>query len=99
MTFFSLLAHAVQNFFRLFAGFFIHAGRFDLFLKFSYIGYIFRVHVIQLFLQIVDLLFQGSFPVKLFLIVFLRVLCFRGNFCHFHKFLHRFLNQAVSVLY
>ena len=99
MAFLSFLTHAVQDLFRLFAGFFIHAGGFDLLLEFSYIRYIFRVHVIQFFLQIVNLLFQGSFPVKLLLIVFLRVLCFRGNFCHFHKFLHRFLNQAVSVLY
>ena len=57
------------------------------------------MHVIQLFLEIVDLLFQRGFPVELFLVAFLRLLSFRGYFGDFHKLIDGLADQFIAAAY
>ena len=86
VAFLPLLAHPVQNLFRfLFCGF-IHAGPRDFSFEFPDVGNVFRVHIVQLFLQVIDLLFEGRFPVKLLLVPFLGGFRLLGNPGNFHEF-------------
>ena len=72
MTVFALLFHPVQNLFCFSFCFLIHTGFRNFRLKTAYIWNIFRMHFIKLFLQKLDLLLQGRFPVKLAVWVLLR---------------------------
>ena len=96
MAFFSFLTHTVEHLFGLFSRLFIHSGLFNLLLEFPYIGNIFRVHIVQLFLEIIDLLLQGGFPVELLLIAFLRFLSFGRHFRNLHKFIDRAVYESIS---
>ena len=82
---FAFLTHAVQHFIRLTPCLFVHSGLLNLFLKFPDVGYILRMHLVQFFLEIVDLLLQRGFAVELFLIAFLSFLCFGRNPCDLHE--------------
>ena len=99
MALFPFLAHTVQHFFRLSARLFVHAGLGDLFLEFSYIRNILRVHVIELFLQIVDLFSERCLTVELLLAVLLGFLGLGGDFCHLHELVDRFFNKGISCFY
>ena len=97
MAFFSFLTHTVEHLFGLFSRLFIHSGLFNLLLEFPYIGNIFRVHIVQLFLEIIDLLLQGGFPVKLLLIAFLSFLSFGRHLRDLHKFIDCAFNESISL--
>ena len=96
MAVLAFLLHAVQHFFSFFTGFVIHAGFFNLFLKFPGIGNIFRVKFVQFFLKITDLLLDGCLAIKLLLIIFLSFLCFGGNFGNLHKFVDGSFDQRTA---
>ena len=55
------------------------------------------MHFIQFLLQISDLFFDGCLPVQLFLIIFLRALCFLGNFGNFHKLIYGLLHTIKAL--
>ena len=97
MAFFSFLPHTVEHLFSLFSRLFIHPGLFDLLFKFPYIGNIFRMHIVQFFLEIIDLLLQGSFPVELLLVALLCFLSFGRNFCDLHKFIDCAVYESISL--
>lgn len=93
---FSLLTHTVQNLVCFAAGLFVHSGFLNLFLKLSDVGYVFRMHFIQFFLQIINLFFQRCLAVELFLVVLLGLLCFGRDMCDFHKFSYGMDDQIIS---
>ena len=57
------------------------------------------MHIVKLFLKVVDLLFQGCLAVELFLAVFLGFLSFSGDFCHLHEFIDCFFDERISGFY
>ena len=65
MTILALLFHPVQDLFRLFFRLVVHARFRDFRLKAAHIGNIFRVHVVELLLQKLDLLLKCGLPVEL----------------------------------
>ena len=97
MALLALLAHAVQDLFRLLACFAVHAGLRDFFLELPHIGNVFRVHVVQFFLEIIDLLLQRGFPVKLFLVVLLGFLGLGGDFGDLHEFPDGPADQVITL--
>ena len=57
------------------------------------------MHVIELFLQIVDLLFERCLPVELLLAVLLGLLGLGGDFCHLHELIDCLLDEGISRPY
>ena len=97
MAVFSFLFHTVEDFFSFTLRLRIHATFLNFLFELSGVGNIFRMHFIQFFLQVINLFFNCSFTVKLFLIPFLGFLCFIGDFGNFHEFIDCIFNQFTAV--
>ncbi len=66
----ALLLHAIQHLLGFAAGFVVHIALADLLLEALHIADILRMHLIELILQVVDLLADRSFPIRLLIVFF-----------------------------
>ena len=90
------LFQTVQHLFRLPAGVRVHTGFLDFQFKSSRIADILRMHLIQLFLQIIHLLPDGVLPICLAVVLLLFVLRLSRQPGDFDIFIHPLFNQVVS---
>ena len=92
-----LLFHPVKYFFRLFPRSLIHAGFLDLLLEAAHIGHIFRMELIQLALEKINLFLERIFPVNFLMCLLLCILRLFSDFCHFHELIHRALHLLHTL--
>ena len=95
-AFLSFLPEPVQYFFRLFSRGFVHAGLRDLFCKALYIRYVFRMHLIQFFLQMLHLPLDCRFAVTLLILLLLRAHGLIGDPPDFHELIEDLFNPFRS---
>ena len=79
------LLHPVQHLVGFLPGIRVHPGISELLLKLPDVRHIFRMHLIQLPLQKIDLLLDGLFPIHLFMLLLLCRLRFLADPCHLDK--------------
>ena len=79
MAVLAFLFHAVQDFVRLFARLLSHAGGLYFLLKPAHIGDIFRMHIVKLLLQKLNLFFQGCLAVKALVVFLLGIFCLHAH--------------------
>ena len=79
------LLHPVENLVGFLSRILVHPGILELLFKLPDIGDIFRMHLVELSLQEINLLLNGIFSVDLFVLFLLRCLCLFTDPCHLDK--------------
>ena len=97
------LFHSVEDFESFLHGGLVHPGFLYLLLKSLYVRDVVRMHLIELFLQILHLLFDRGLPVEFLIVLFELICALPGEFCHLESLIyhggHLFDSRAPGVLF
>ena len=89
----SFLLQAIENFRRFRTSSLIHAGFFDFHFKFPDIGYLFRVHLVQFTLKILQLFFDGRFLIDILIFLLVSGVCIIRDLGHFQELIDQLFHQ------
>ena len=93
------LLHPVENLVGFLSRILVHPGILELLFKLPDIGDIFRMHLVELPLQEINLLLDGFFPIDLLMLLLLRRLRFLADPGHLDKFIDCFFDPFHTLGY